>query len=242
VFPAGADIVGAHASAMVFSYLILIAMGLLDWRVLGTEDRPRGGVAQVALLFAGGLIISGALLFLPVDAQQAPGGLYLLVELIAVAIFAVRVLPTAVRIEWSAASAARYFATSAVFVVVSTAIFLIVIFKFISDPSITQDPTPVLGILTASDHAAFIGVVTNLMLGLLIVLTRDRGDLWRWADQLIYWGVNVGLLIFIAGLVGDVVILKRIGAPLMGVALLLAVATFAQRLWAARSEPAPGET
>jgi hypothetical protein len=242
VFPAGADIVGAHASAMVFSYLILIAMGLLDWRVLGTEDRPRGGVAQVALLFAGGLIISGALLFLPVDAQQAPGGLYLLVELIAVAIFAVRVLPTALRIEWSAASAARHFATSAIFVVVATAIFLIVIFKFISDPSITQDPTPVLGILTASDHAAFIGVVTNLMLGLLIVLTRDRGDLWRWADQLIYWGVNVGLLIFIAGLVGDVVILKRIGAPLMGVALLLAVATFAQRLWAARSEPAPGET
>ena len=241
VFPAGADIVGAHASAMVFSYLILIAMGLLDWRVLGTEDRPRGGVAQVALLFAGGLILSVALLFLPVDAQQAPGGLYLLVELIAVAIFAVRVLPTALRIEWSAASAARHFATSAIFVVVATAIFLIVIFKFISDPSITQDPTPVLGILTASDHAAFIGVVTNLMLGLLLVLTRDRGDLWRWTDQLIYWGVNLGLLIFIVGLVGDVVILKRIGAPLMGVALLLALATLAQRLWASRSEPAPVE-
>jgi hypothetical protein len=39
-------------------------------------------------------------------------------------------------------------------------------------------------------------------------------------------------VIFLAGLIGDVVILERIGAPLMGVALLLGLATFASRLWA----------
>ena len=48
LFPSSADVVGAHASAMVFSYLILVAMGLLEWRVLGTAGRPRGGVAQSA--------------------------------------------------------------------------------------------------------------------------------------------------------------------------------------------------
>ena len=56
LFPANADVVGSHASAMVFSYLILVAMALIEWRFRGTTDRPRGGIAQVLLLFAGGLI------------------------------------------------------------------------------------------------------------------------------------------------------------------------------------------
>ena len=232
LFPADADVVGAHASAMVFSYLILVAMALIEWRLRGTTDRPRGGLAQILLLFAGGLIISLTLLFLSDDAAvQAAGGLYLLVELIAVAIFAVRILPIAFRIDWMTASAERHLATAAAFVVVATAIFLYVIYRVISDPSLTNDLTPVVGVLTASDHAAFIGVVTNLMFGLLFVLTRDEADRWPWAPQLIYWGLNIGLVVFLVGLIGDVVVAKRIGAPLMGVAILLGIATFGIRLW-----------
>ena len=230
LFPPTADIIGAHASAMVFSYLILVAMGLLEWRILGTSGRPRGGLAQVFLLFAGGLIISMTLLFLSESAVQAAGGLYLLVELIAVIIFAVRILPAALRIQWAVPSVERHFAASALFVVVATAIFLYVIFKFISDPTLTSDPTPIIGILTASDHAAFIGVITNLMLGLLLLLSADRRDRWPWADQLIFWGANIGLLVFIAGLVLEVAVVKRIGAPLMGVSILLGLATIAMRL------------
>jgi hypothetical protein len=229
-FPATADIVGAHASAMVFSYLIIVAMGLLEWRINGTTGRPRGALAQVLALFAGGLIISLSLLFLPIDAQQAPGGLYLLLELVAVVIFTIRVLPTAVRIDWSRPSAARHFAASSLSVVVATVIFLFVIFKFISDPSIATNPAPVIGILTASDHGAFIGVITNLVLGLLYVLTADRSDRWSWAGQVVFWGMNVGLLVFIVGLVGGIVILKEIGAPIMGVSLLLGLAVGADRL------------
>jgi hypothetical protein len=231
LFRADADIVGAHASAMVFSYLILVAMGLLEWRIRGTTDRPRAGLAQVGLLFAGGLIISATLLFLSDEAVQAAGGLYLLVELIAVIIFAIRILPTALRVNWAVPSADRHFAASSGFVVVATAIFLYVIFKFISDPSLTSDPTPVLGILTASDHAAFIGVITNLMLGLLLQLTADRRDRWPWADQLVFWGTNAGLIVFLVGLVLEVAVVKRIGAPLMGVSILLGLATIAIRLW-----------
>jgi hypothetical protein len=185
----------------------------------------------MSLLFAGGLIISFALLFLSQEGVQAAGGLYLLVELIAVAIFAIRILPAAVRIDWGGAAAARHFAASAVFVIVATAIFLYVIYRFITDPTLTVDPAPVIGILTASDHAAFIGVVTNLMLGLLIVLTADRGDRWPWADQIVFWAMNTGLFVFLVGLFADLVIAKRIGAPLMGLALLLGLATFAMRLW-----------
>jgi hypothetical protein len=232
VFPAGADVVGAHGAAMVFSYLILAAMGLIEWRVLGTPDRPRAGLVQVALLFVGGLVISGALLFLPPEGVQAAGGLYLLLELIAIAIFAVRVVPRAMRADWLAVGLERALGVASVFVVLTTALFLYVIFRLISDPTLTIESPGIFGLALASDHATFIGVITNLMFGLLLVLTRDQAGRWPWADQLIFWGVNVGLLVFLAGLIGDVTILKRIGAPVMGVSLLFGLAVFASRLWA----------
>ena len=229
IFPPTADLVGAHASAMVFSYLILVSMGLIEWRVRGTTGLPRAGLLQLGTLFAGGLILSGTLLFLTGDAIKAAGGLDLLVDIVAVAIFAVRVLPSALRTNWMA-GAGRHFAVSALFVLVAMAIFLYVIFKFISDPSLAQDPTPIAGILTASDHAAFIGVVTNLVLGLLTALTADRGDRWPWASQVVFWGTNLGLSVFLVGLVAESSIIKEIGAPTMGVSLLVGLAALAKRL------------
>ena len=240
LFPAGADVVGAHGAAMVFSYLVLAAMGLIEWRVLGTTDRPRGGVAQMALLFIGGVIISGTLLFLPPEAIQPAGGLYLLLELIAVGLFAGRVLPRAVRVDWARSSAERYIAIAAILVVIATLVFLYVVFRLISDPTLTVASPGITGVLVASDHTTFIGVITNLTLGLLLVLTRDQAGRWPWADQLIFWGVNVGLAIFLVGLVGDIVILKRIGAPLMGVSLLLGLAVMAVRLRASSLEGVEG--
>jgi hypothetical protein len=229
LFPASADIVGAHASAMVFSYLIIVAMGLLEWRILGTEDRPRGGVAQVVLLFIGGLIISGTLLFLPTEALQPAGGVYLLVELVAVVLFAVRVLPRAVRIDWATDAAGRHFAAASIFVVVATLIFLSLVARVIADPTVDVTSPALAGTLVASDHSAFIGVVTNLMLGLMLALTVDRP---RQAalDQVTFWGTNVGLLIFLVGLITNEVLLKRIGAPVMGLSLLYALAMIALRL------------
>lgn len=229
-FPATADIVGAHAGAMVFSYLILIAMGLLEWRVRGTMDRPRGGLVQIGLLFAGGVIISLTLLFLSAEALQAAGGVYLLVELVAVAIFALRVVPAAIRIDWAGNGAARHLAASAIFVLVATAIFLYVIYRFISDPSIAGDPTSIVGVLTASDHAAFIGVITNLVLGLALAFSADRHEGGTTAEHAAFWLMNVGLVVFLVGLIAENPDLKRIGSPAMGVGILLALAVVAMRL------------
>ena len=237
-FPDTADVVGAHASAMVFSYLILIAMGLLEWRIRGTQERPRGGVAQLVLLFIGGVIISFTLLFLPRSAQQPAGGLYLLVELIAVGLFGGRVLSRAVRIDWMRDPVGRHLAASSIFVVVATLIFLYLVYRFISDPSLDVSNPAITGVLTASDHAAFIGVITNLMLGLLLVLS-GRAERPGTSETIAFWGVNVGLVIFLFGLVLNEVALKRIGAPLMGVSLLFALALTAPRLWRARSDAAP---
>lgn len=227
IFPAGSDIIGAHASTMVFSYLVLVAMGLIEWRTKGTANRPWAGVVQLAALFIGGLVLSGALLFLPADALQAAGGLDLLLELVAVVIFVVRVLPAAVRTDWLADSARRYLAASAIFVVVATGIFIYLVSLFIMNP----DPSAISpGLIIASDHAAFIGVMTNLLFGLTLTLSADRPGGPRWLREIVFWAMNIGLAIFLVGLVSDSSDIKRIGAPLMGAAVLVGVALVANRL------------
>ena len=123
------DTIGAHASAMTFGYLVLVAMGLIEWRILGTRNLPRAGLVQVGALFLGGLTISVSLL---ADAAQAGGGIYLLTQLVAVVLFAARIWPRSLRINWAAANPIRHFAASSIWVVFALVLFMYIVFKFIS--------------------------------------------------------------------------------------------------------------
>ncbi len=233
IFPATGDFIGAHAATMAFSYLVLVAMGLLEWRVKGTVGRPLGGIIQVGALFLGGLALALTLLLVGADqsasgqqALQAAGGLDMLLNLVAIVLFAVRVLPTAIRTDWMAASAARYFATSSIFVVVAILLFIYLVSRFIGG-AVFED---LLGTSVAVDHAIFIGVITNLILGLILALTADRPAPSPIADQVAFWGQNLGLVVFMAGLIGETQLLKQLGAPIMGISILLALALAAMRL------------
>lgn len=226
------DAIGAHASAMVFSYLILVAMGLIEWRVVGTKGLPIAGLVQYGALFGGGLLLTFALLFLNAEATQAVGGIYLLVELIAIVLFAVRVVPAAIR-----GNIGRHLAASTVFVFVAIAIFLYLISQFIS----SGDPESVnFNLIKASDHAAFIGVVTNLIFALIFAQTSGVADRApAWVTTLGFWAMNLGLLVFLVGLGQDLADIKRIGAPVMGVGILMVLYVQAMRLWPSmRSTPA----
>ena len=222
------DAIGAHASAMTFGYLVLVAMGLIEWRLLGTRDLPRLGLVQVGSLFLGGLIISVSLL---VGAEQAGGGIYLLTQLIAVVAFVIRIWPRAMRVSWVGAEPIRHVAAAAVWVVAALILFMYIVFTFISKP---DDPNALpLNVLIASDHSVYIGVITNVMLSLLVGLLL-RADVRRsWIGQVIFWGVNLGLVVFVIGLILDTAVIKRIGAPVMGVTLLFALGVVA---WSAYRE------
>ena len=218
------DAIGAHASAMVFSYLILVAMGLIEWRALGTTWLPWGGLIQLLALFSGGLLLTVTLLFLSADAVQAAGGIYLLLQLIAVGLFIGRVLPAVLR-----GDGGRHLKAASLFVIVAIAIFLYLIFLFIQ----SGDPNAInFNLLKASDHAAFIGVITNVVLAL--ILARTAGTVDRapsWVATLGFWAMNLGLLVFIVGLGQDIAEIKRIGAPVMGIGILLVLYVLAMRLW-----------
>lgn len=226
------DAIGAHASAMTFGYLALVAMGLIEWRLRGTRDLPTLGLVQVGVLFLGGLVISIGLM---TGTEQIAGALYLLAQLVAVALFAIRVLPSALRRSWLGADPARHFGLASLWLVVALLLFMYVVFTFISNP---DDPDALnLGVLLASDHVVYIGVITNIMLGLLTLLFM-RNTVPDWVAQLIFWGVNLGLAVFVVGLVADVAEIKRIGAPVMGISLLVGLGYAASRAWGGRADTA----
>ena len=221
------DAIGAHASAMTFGYLVLVAMGLIEWRILGTRNLPKSGVIQVGALFLGGLTISVSLL---AGAAQAGGGIYLLTQLVAVVLFAARIWPRSIRVNWAAADPIRHFAASSIWVVFALVLFMYIVFQFVSSSAATADPNappPVdLNVLIASDHSAYIGIITNIVLGLLtVLLLRSRSQ--SWLGHVVFWGVNLGLAVFVIGLIVNTAEIKRIGAPIMGATLLIALAILA---------------
>ena len=220
------DGIGAHASAMTFGYLVLVSFGLIEWRLLGTRDLPRAGLVQMLALFLGGIVISVGLL---AGAEQAAGGIYLLTQLVAVVLFVVRVWPRSLRVGWLDADPVRHLGAASIWVVAALIMFMYLVFSFITAANPDDPDAFPLNVLIASDHAVYIGVITNIVLGLLSVLVLDAAARRSWMGHVIFWGVNLGLLVFVVGLIVDTAEIKRIGAPVMGVTLLAALAILAMR-------------
>jgi hypothetical protein len=210
----------------------MAAMGFIEWRLLDTRGLPTLGVIQVAALFAGGLVISLGLL---AGMEQAAGGIYLLTQLVAVVLFVARIWPTALRVPWLGTDAARHLGAASVWVVGALLLFMYLVFSFITAENPDDPAAFPLNVLIASDHATYIGVITNIVVALLVGVLLTRAAIAAWARHLVFWGLNLGLAVFVIGLIVDAAELKRVGAPVMGVTLL---ATLAILAWAAaRSEP-----
>ncbi len=223
------DGIGAHAASMTFGYLVLVAFGVLEWRFLATQDRPTLGLIQIVALFVGGIVLPLALLS---GATQAGGGLYLLAGIVAVVLFAVRILPRTLRVPWLQATPVRHLAAASLWIIVAMAIFLYVVFTAVAagDP---DAPLP-FNLIVASDHAVYIGVVTNGAIGILSFLFLREAERSGWFAHLVFWGLNLGLAVFAVGLILESSEIKRIGAPVMGITRLVALAMLFLRLWQAR--------
>lgn len=228
--PGGA--VEGHVVAMAFSYLILFGMAVAEWQLLPPAAMSRAGAVQVSTIFLAGMMLTvGAIWSItPLLFGQ------LLFELIGAGIFIWRLGPAMLGAPWLRAGPARQFAVSAVFVAIDVALLLYAVYLFGSaaDPDTFSIPP---WTIFALDHAVFVGVMTNMTFGLLLLATAEseRED---WLAHVTFWGMNVGLVGFFFGLFLDQVVLKRIFSPIMGVSILIALAVFAQRLWVARESTA----
>ena len=240
--PTSVDLVGAHASAQTGGYLVLVAAGFAEWQLTGSAKRTTLGLAQVYLLFVGGIVLAFSLLLssaLPPAAAQALPGIATLLTLAGIIIVAIRVGRAAVAAPWMATTGARHIAIAVPFLVLAVILQALLVQQFIAAQG---DFTKIsIGLLHALDHSYFIGVMTNILFGAILVTASDRPRLWPWADHVIFLGLNIGAAAFIAVLliVGSGEGAKpfthpvSFAAPIMGLSALLGIATYLMRLMGA---------
>jgi hypothetical protein len=213
-----------HTAAMVIGYLILVGMAITEWRLVAptvpaTSDRL--GMAQVLLLFVGGLtLIIGAVFdIFALVVLNVP------FEIAGVLIYLRRIGRRIGSALLAARGPASLFGMSALFLVVNIGILVYLIVTYAD--RIEAIP---FGLLITLDHIMFIGVVTNALFGLMGELHPERKRLYPFAELLIFGGMNLGLVGFALGLTLDVTILKVVFTPIMGISIIAASAAFALRL------------
>ena len=228
VLPDGGE--DAHPAAMVIGFLIPIGMAVAEWRLrpeLLDTEADRAGRLQIALPFVGGLSVMIGLLadFDPLVMVSLP------FEIIGVGIFVRRMWPAIAAIDWRTGGWARGGALTVGYLVVNIAFFVYIVSKYAED----LDAAPA-RLFLALDHLMFVGVMTNSLFGLLDGVAERR--VWTKVDDWVLAGMNVGLVIFVIGLLQEENAIKRVGTPIMGTAILVGLAAFAARLSAVRTEPA----
>lgn len=235
--PQSPDLIGAHASAQTGGYLVLVAAGFIEWQLTGGGRRTAAGLVQIALLFVSGLLLSFSLLLsaqLGPTLSQALPGIATILSLIGAIVVAVRLGSAALGVSWGA-GAKRHLAMAVGFLVVAKILEAILVQQFIAAQGDINKVS--IGLLHALDHSYFVGLMTNMAFGAILVLTADRPRVWPWADQLIFWGLNVGAIGFVAVLIvagsgeGAKPFTHPVSfiAPIMGLAALLGIATFSMR-------------
>ncbi len=241
--PQTPDLVGAHASAQTGGYLVLVAAGFIEWQLTGGGKRSTLGLVQVGLLFIGGLLLSFSLLSaaqLGPQLSQALPGIATLFTLAGIVIIAFRFGRAALGVSWTSGGA-RHIAIAVGFLILAVILQAILVQQFIAAQGDVNKVS--IGLLHALDHSYFVGLMTNVLFGAVLIFNMDRPRTWPWADNVIFWGLNLGAASFIAVLLtagsgeGAKPFTNPVSftAPIMGLAALLGIATLLMRL---QSSPA----
>ena len=230
--------IGAHAAAQVGGYLVLVAAGIAEWRLLGEGPRSRAATAQVLFLFIGGLLLAigiyGSILPLL--------GIATLFQVIGIVIILARFGRRALAAPWTEATGTRHVAAALLFLVIGLILEILLVKEAASAPAGASGPPGSAGLNHALDHAMFVALMTNALFGTILALTAGAPRIWPWADHVVFWGLNLGAASFIAVLffVGSGEGAKpfthpvSFTAPVMGLSALLGIAVLQRRLGAAR--------
>lgn len=221
-----AAIAGAHPPAMLIGYLVLGGAAITHWLLDGFETRP--GRFVMWALFAGGIAANLAFIFDIEALVQVATAL----EVASIITFIAHVRRSLVPTAWTGDTSGSHARLGALFLLLGVVLLVYVVQLFVSgelNPETGEGP---IGVLLGFDHAMFIGVMTNTLFSLGSRSGDGRGS------PLVLWGMNGGLLLFLAGLVLDVPILERVGAPVMGLALLYGVAVLFRQAPSPRPVPA----
>lgn len=206
----------AHPAAMVVGFLVPVGMALTEWALDGgsvLRRATRAGWFQIGLPVLGGIFVIVGLLadIVPLVTFSLP------FEVIGLIILIVRMRPALMATSFTSATTARHGFMALVYLIVNLGILVYLIAKYFS-----KEIDPPAHLLLALDHSIFVGVMTN---GILALIMRFRRPVAAVIDHLVFVGLNAGIAVFVVGLLAESAPLKQVATPVMGVAILLAVAT-----------------
>ena len=211
---------GAHPAAMLIGYLVLAGVAISHWVLDGGQGIIGRLVAWA--LFVAGLLANIAFIFEIEPLIQVFSAL----QVIAIIAYIVHMWGKIAPQAWSGESAANFGRAAVLGLVVGIGLLVYVVQLVVSgelNPETAEGP---IGVLTAFDHAMFIGVMTNA----LFAAVAARAAVQSITNRILLVSINFGLLLFLIGLVSDEAILKQLGTPILGVALLYAITTYWQGL------------
>lgn len=221
--PAGAP--GAHAETQISAYLVLVAMSIAYWRLHG-NDRTARGTWMVWLFFTGGVFVAVALLadVLPLSIVYVPLDIAAFVLLLTV------VGRKVLRPGWLNAGSARHYAIAIPFALVYLVVFIYLLVGF-AVLRIWKDFSEIpVNVFASTVHPLFVGMVTNILFGLLYDLNASR-RVWPWADDVLFWGMNVAVAAFTLALVANATGAFAAVTSVLGASLLVGIAAHSVRLW-----------
>lgn len=229
--------IAGHAAAQVVGYLVLFALAAIDWRLTGTDRLGWAGGIQMVLLFIAGILVAvGALLNIPPLL-----GIFIPLEIIALIIFLVRVGGRLVAATWLERGSNRHYAIAVPWLIANV-INTIYFVQLIIREGIDKVPA---NLFVAADHAIFIGVFTNVIFGLVQDASAARRDIAPWADDVVFWVMNIALAGFFVTLLANVPEGEKFFTPFMGTAILIGIVVYSMRLagsaGASTSTPASAE-
>ena len=209
----------AHPAAMVIGYVVLAAVALIEWLIrkgaVPKLSESRAGMIQMILIFLAGVL--GLVDFL-VDNEMLLQ-LNVPFEVVGLIILLVRLRSFLAPSQWGGGSIVEAMPRVAVIgLVVGIGLLAYVVSLFVGGAEIEE----VLPFLLALDHVNFIAVVTNLIFAMMAVAS----NVTERANRVIFWGTNIGIIGFVAGLVSENASLKRIFTPILGLALLFGIYTY----------------
>jgi hypothetical protein len=219
----------AHPATMEVGFIIPVAMALAEWGVRrGHLETPltRGGRAQAGLMLLAFLWVLGFTLL----GQPEVAGMGIVFAIIGLVVFYVRVGRLLRATSPTTRSAERHAMAGALWLGV-TIVYIFVAIQLAGGDFVAIPRERLIAFI----HLMGVGATTNALLAFVVHLSR-RVSRTSAVDDVVFWGVNVGLAGFAFALTAEMPGLYALFVPVMGLGLLVAIGA---HLGPLRHEPPP---
>lgn len=219
------DRVGAHA-AMMDTYLFLVAGTVVEWATRKEEARwTWPGLLQALFWTVGAILVPTAYFFNFVTLAMP---VFMLLLVLGMLIFLARYGRRALARFSSRPGVTGWVFMGTLWLIVYMGLFMYLVSQLAGGATFADMPRWLPAVFS---HSGFVGMMTNLLLAVAASRAQEKAGVWPWAEPAARWAINGGLLLFATlKIAADI----RLGAIVMGLGVLLAVATMLRRLQTAR--------